>query len=202
MLILLAQQRSMWLTHFKRECFESDDPGPKWFEQTWLQVVSSRNFGKEYGDRFPNERMGLIWVIVLNQQVLESIGGLDDCGEKSHAELSSMTVEELRKWQAEVNQARSDIEEECGPVDEYYMLERKERTEVTSHELARRLGLTAGSPGRRPGISSNEKQPTDKKGKGSKDSKHKDEKDKGRKHKEKTMNKKDKAAQSKSESKN
>ena len=135
----------------------------------------------------------------MNQQELGDIGGLDDCGEKSHAELSSMTVEELRKWQAEVNQARSDIY--CGPVDEH-MLERKERTEVTSHELARRLGLTAGSPGRRPGISSNEKQPTDKKGKGSKDSKHKDEKDKGRKHKEKTMNKKDKAAQSKSESKN
>ena len=55
-------------------------------------------------------------------------GGLDDCGEKSHAELSSMTVEELRKWQAEVNQARSDIY--CGPVDEH-MLERKERTEVS-----------------------------------------------------------------------
>ena len=59
---------------------------------------------------------------------LGDIGGLDDCGEKSHAELSSMTVEELRKWQAEVNQARSDIY--CGPVDEH-MLERKERTEVS-----------------------------------------------------------------------
>ena len=59
---------------------------------------------------------------------LGDICGLDDCGEKSHAELSSMTVEELRKWQAEVNQARSDIY--CGPVDEH-MLERKERTEVS-----------------------------------------------------------------------
>ena len=27
----------MWLTHFKQECFDSDDLGPKWFEQTWLQ---------------------------------------------------------------------------------------------------------------------------------------------------------------------
>lgn len=62
------------------------------------------------------------------------------------AELASMTMEELRKWHNEVKRARSEFEQDSGPVDEY-VLEKKSRTEVTSSELARRLGLAVGSSG-------------------------------------------------------
>ena len=101
----------------------------------FYQIKCERNYGDprqqpevEYGERFPNERMALIWVIVKNQNVLGDVGGLDDCGEKTNAELAALSVEKLREWLAELKSAREDFDE---PLDEEYAVEKKARAEVT-----------------------------------------------------------------------
>jgi hypothetical protein len=69
------------------------EPDPSYF----YQVICRRNYGDprrqpelQYGERFTNERMALIWVIVQTQKVLGDVDALDECGEKTNAELAAL----------------------------------------------------------------------------------------------------------------
>ena len=93
-------------------------PDPNYFYQIKAELYYGdprRQPEIKYGDRFSNERMALIWVIVLNQRILSDIGGLDDCGEKENVELASMDLVKLRKWRKELTKAKGELDE---PADE------------------------------------------------------------------------------------
>ena len=90
---------------------------PNYFHQIKAELYYGdprRQLEIKYGDRFSNERMALIWVIVLNQRILSDIGGLDDCGEKENVELASMDLVKLRKWRKELTKAKGELDEPAG----------------------------------------------------------------------------------------